>query len=420
MNNKMTGLRLISVFIPVIITISLSGCSSTQPTMQQSAPAVQPAPMTESEPVAEPETELTATEMKPDSVASSGIIQPDYPERYVVVKGDTLWGISKRFLKDPWLWPSVWHINPAIRNPHLIYPGDIIVMHVVDGKPYITLDGQAGLQPDKVASGGEMRQPRMPPPVKPGLKVVKLVPTARVSGIHTAINTIPASAIRPFMDRPRVVTEDELDDAPYIVSSYEEHLISGAGNRVYARNLTEPVGSYNIIRPGNEYIDPETDDVLGYEAIYLADARLINAGDDDEDIPATLVVTKSMREVLNNDVLIPYEEHEKIFQFIPRPPEQKVKGQIISVFNGVSQIGQYMVVVLNRGERDGLAPGHVLAIIQKGATVSDEQKLIWSSVDLPDERAGIMMVFKTYKKLSYALVLEVDRALHVLDRFENP
>jgi len=399
MNNKMTGLRLASVLIPALITLGLNGCSSSKP-------AIQPEPMMI---VEQPEPEL-APEPAPE--VESSIVTPDYPERYVVVKGDTLWDISKRFLKNPWLWPSVWHINPGIRNPHLIYPGDIIVMYMVDGKPYITLDGQAGMSPS-----GTPAAEKLPREIKPGLKVVKLSPSSRISGIHKAISTIPMNAIRPFLDRPRVVTEDQLDDAPYIVSSYEEHLISGTGNRVYAMNVETPLAAYNIVRPGKEYVDPESGDVLGYEAIYLADARLLKV---DEDKPATLVITKALREVLNNDVLIPYEQRDQMFQFTPRSPQEKVKGQIMSVFNGVSQIGQHMVVVLNRGEEDGLAPGHVLAVLQKGAEVYDSQAFFFSRVELPDERAGIMMVFKTYKNLSYALIMEANRAMHVNDRFENP
>lgn len=398
----MTGLRLASFLLPTLMvfgSISLSGCSS-QPAVQDEY--MDPEPMEVSQ----------EAETQPEAPA---IITPDYPERYVVVKGDTLWDISKRFLKDPWRWPSVWHINPGIRNPHLIYPGDIIVMYVIDGKPYITLDGQAGMRP-----GGDGNQTlKMPPEIKPGLKVVKLSPTSRVSGIHKAISTIPMNAIRPFLDRPRVVTEDELDDAPYIVSSYEEHLISGTGNRVYAMNMDEPIAAYNIVRPGKPYVDPDSGDTLGYEAIYLADARLVKV-DPDGDLPATLVVTKALREVLNNDVLIPYEQHEQMFQFTPRSPEADVKGQIMDVFNGVSLIGQHMVVVLNRGEEHGLAPGHVLAIMQKGARVYDSKALLFSGVDLPDERAGIMMVFKTYKEMSYALIMEANRAMHVNDRFEKP
>ena len=414
MNNKITGLRLASVLLPAFIMV---GCSSTQEAVQQPAPSPIVYPEV-SEPEPAPESDLAAIADQP---GESSVVAPNFPERYVVVKGDTLWDISKRFLNDPWLWPSVWHINPGIRNPHLIYPGDVIVMYIIDGKPYITLDGQAGVQPEGVALSGSTQQKpvRMPAEVKPGLKVVKLSPSSRVSGIHKAISTIPVSAIRAFMDRPRVVTEDELEEAPYIVSSYEEHLISGTGNKVYARNLTNPIAGYNIVRPGKEYVDPETGDVLGFEAIYLADARFIKSGKD-EDEPATLLVTKALREVLNNDVLIPHEQREQMFQFTPRSPDSQVKGQIMSVFNGVSQIGQHMVVVLNRGEKDGLAPGHVLAVMQKGAEVNDSRKWFFSSVDLPDERAGIMMVFKTYQNLSYALIMEANRAMHINDRFENP
>ena len=409
MNNKITGLRLASFLLPALMVlglISLSGCSSSQPAIQPE-PAVQPEPEQ-----AEPMEPIEEVEEVPEK---SSIAVHDYPERYVVVKGDTLWDISKRFLKSPWLWPSVWHINPGIRNPHLIYPGDIIVMYMVDGKPYITLDGQAGMHPGNKNTS----RPKVPAEIKPGLKVVKLSPSSRVSGIHKAISTIPMSAIRPFIDRPRVVTEDQLDDAPYIVSSYEEHLISGSGNRIYARNLENPLSAYNIVRLGKEYIDPETGDVLGYEALYLADARLIKPASDEDEL-ATLIVTKALREVLNNDILIPHEQREQMFQFTPRSPETEIKGQIISVYGGVSQIGQYMVVILNRGEDAGLAPGHVLAVMQKGAEVNDSRRFIFSSVDLPDERAGIMMVFKTYKNLSYAIIMEENRAIHVNDRFENP
>ena len=414
MNNKITDLRLVSVLLPALIIISLGGCGSS-PKVIESAPVAQPEPM-ESETLVE--ADLADIKDQPGP-SSSSVISPNYPERHVVVKGDTLWDISKKFLNDPWLWPSVWHINPGIRNPHLIYPGDVIVMYIIDGKPYITLDGQAGMQPDGMPSVGSKKPKVSREPVKSGLKVVKLSPSSRISGIHKAISTIPMNAIRPFLDRPRVVTKDELEDAPYIVSSYEEHLISGTGNRIYARDIVKPQSDYDVVRPGIEYIDPETGDTLGYEAIYLADAHLV-AVDEDGDKPATLTITKALREILNNDVLIPQERREQMFQFTPRPPEVEVKGQIVSVFNGVSQIGQFMVVVLNRGEEDGLAPGHVLAVMQKGAGVHDSKKFLFTYVELPDERAGIMMVFKTYKNLSYALIMEASRALHIEDRFENP
>ena len=395
MNNKLVGLR----FAPLLALISLSGCSSAPSQMSD-----QDAPM---KIVVRPAAENQ--QQKP-------LFAPNYPERYVVSKGDTLWAISKKFLKDPWLWPSVWHINPTIRNPHLIYPGDVIVMYVVNGKPYITLAGQDGVKPETKPK----LETKKPKETKSSLKLVKLSPSTRSSKIHKAISTIPMNAIRPFLDRPRLVTEEQLEGAPYIVSSYEEHLISGTGNRIYVRNIKKPISNYTVVRPGKEYIDPETDDVLGYEAIYLADARLLRL-EKDEDKPATLVLTKALREVLNNDVLIASEDRYQMFQFTPRSPEEKVKGQIMSVFNGVSQIGQYMIVVLNRGEDHGLAPGHVLAVMAKGEEVQDSQRFfLFNNVDLPNERAGVMMVFKTYKKMSYALIMEAYRSMHINDYFENP
>jgi len=402
MNNKLIGLRLPLLILPAFIAFSLVGCGGPAHPVIQKSPAVMEV---------EEAPDVAAIEDQPDDAP---IFVPDYPERHIVVKGDTLWDISKKFLKDPWLWPSVWHINPAIRNPHLIYPGDVIVMYIVDGKPYITLDGQDGLQPEGA------KKKTVKPAVKSGLKVVKLSPRSRSTNIAKSISTIPMSEIRSFLDRPRVVTEEQLEQAPYIVSSYEEHLISSTGNKIYVRNLTNPISSYNVVRPGKEYTDPETGDVLGYEAVYLADARLVKA-EQDEDKPSTFLITKALREVLNNDVLIPGEERDQVFQFTPRVPAEKINGQIMSVFNGVSQIGQYMVVALNRGEEHGLAPGHVLAIMAKGNVVDDSQRFfLFNNVELPDERAGIMMVFKTYKNMSYALVMEAYRSMHINDHFQNP
>ena len=402
MNNKLTGLRFATLLLSAMIAFSLTGCGSAQPVVIKTAPVAESF---------EPAPDLAAIEDQPDDAPI--LIVRDYPERHVVVKGDTLWAIAKKFLKDPWLWPSVWHINPSIRNPHLIYPGDVIVMYIVDGKPYITLDGQAGVTPAATTVVDKKIK-------TPGLKVVKLSPSSRTSNIHKAISTIPINEIGPFLERPRLVTEELIENAPYIISSYEGHLISSSGNRIYVRNLTNPVSHYNIIRPGKEYVDPESGEVLGYEAIHLANAKLLRAEKDD-DKPATLVLTQSYREVLNNDILIESEEHDQMFQFTPRSPEEKVNGQIMSVFNGVSQIGQYMIVVLNRGEDDGLFPGHVLAIMAKGEETKDSRRFfMFNEVDLPNERAGVMMVFKTYKKISYALVMEAYRSMHINDHFENP
>ena len=377
-------------FLTLVLAMTLSGCASTPPAPKPqpvvSAPEPEPAPaVVEEAPVA------------PMVVAKPVAIKPDYPDRYVVKKGDTLWDISKRFLNDPWMWPEVWHINPKIRNPHLIYPGDVIALYYVDGKPYITLEGAGGI-----------------PLSKPGIKTVKLSPSIHSQSLERAIPTIPREAIAPFLQSARVVTEEDLERAPYIVSSYEEHLISGAGYKIYARNIKDPtIGAYHVIRPGDVYRDPVTEKVLGYEAEDIADAHVLRTGD-----PTTLRVKETRKEVLNGDLLLPFEERNLEFKFFPRAPDRPIDGQIISVFKGVSMIGQYNVVVLNRGANDGLKPGHVLAVYQKGERVRDT--VAYENITLPDERAGLVMVFQSFDNLSYALVMEAINTMSLLDRVTNP
>ena len=319
-------------------------------------------------------------------------------DRYVVKKGDTLWDIAKRFLNDPWLWPEVWHINPKIRNPHLIYPGDVVRLYYVDGKPYLTLEGKGGV-----------------PVAKKGLKTVRLSPKPHTQPLEKAISTLPYEIIGPFLKNASVIDDDDvLEDAPYIVSSFEGHLVAGTGNKVYARGIVDPgIGNYSVVRPGVTYRDPETDAILGYEILHIADARVVKLGD-----PASLIVSEADQEVLNEDRLLPFESKKTDYYFYPSAPAKPVHGQIISVLEGVSLIGQYSVVVLNRGESDGILTGHVLAIYQDGAYVRDP--IDRSPVKLPDERAGLMMVFRTFEKVSYALILEAERSMTINDRFSNP
>ena len=388
-NNKPTGQIMTRFLSIVLLGAGLAACGSA-PKEPVSAPQLTSSYQLEETRAPEPE--------KP-------VIKRDYPERYVVKKGDTLWDIAARFLNDPWLWPQVWHINPEIRNPHLIYPGDVIVLYRdADGKAYLTLEGSGGVIP---------KPPR-------GIDTVRLSPKLRYEPIEKAIPTIKRSIIEPFLKRPRVVSREELEDSPYIVSSYEDHLISGAGNRIYARDIEdETIGRYDVVRPGKVYRDPDSGDVLGYEVINLADARVVRGKTGEDDV-VTLNIIKSDREVFNGDRLLPVEEQRLDFHFFPRPPEKQITGRIIAVYNGLTQIGQFNVVVLNKGDRDGLEPGHVLAIYQAGGSARDPQSALGSRVELPDERAGILMVFRTYEKVSYALVMEAYRSLHVKDRVTNP
>ncbi len=336
-------------------------------------------------------------------------IRPDHPESYVVVKGDTLWDISKRFLSDPWLWPEIWYVNPEIRNPHLIYPGDKLVFTMRDGKPYVTLAG-TDTGPRAIPP-----QPKTPMSVaKPGLKVETLSPRMREIPLDKAITALPMSEIKAFLARPRyVVDEGMLDDAPYIVSSYEGHLISGTGNRIYATGITDPTQStYNVVHLGDKYRDPITDRILGYEVDVEAIARVIKLSK-----PATLEISEGYREVVNGDKLLPLESSVVDFTFFPRAPSKTVEGYIIDVYNGVAEIGQYNVVTLNIGKRDGIEPGHVLAIEQRGESVRNRA---YGEIELPAERVGTLMVFHSYDRVSYALVMDAERPIHVKDMVTNP
>ena len=320
-------------------------------------------------------------------------INPEHPERYTVVKGDTLWDIAGRFLREPWRWPDVWQANPQIANPHLIYPGDVIVLSYVDGAPRLRLErGRRG-------PGGTIR----------------LSPRIRSEPISDAIPTIPLDAVHQFLSRPSVVDRGELSSAPYIVKFGGQHIVGGAEVTVYARAIQETdILKYQVVRPGRAYRDPDTGEVLGYEALFVGDADLKKTGD-----PATLTLVSGEREAIIGDRVIPYSE-APVESFQPKPPPAPVRGAIISVMDGISQIGQYDVVVLSRGSDDGLEPGHVLAIDQRGRNVRDIVAGRGERVRLPDEEAGTLMVFRTFPRVSFGLVMEATRPLHMYDIVRNP
>ncbi len=354
----------------------LYGCASTPPETPAEA-------ITEPEPVVEP----AAPAVKPEPI----VLKPDYPERYVVKKGDTLWDIAGRFLRDPWRWPELWQQNSYIENPHLIYPGDILALIYIDGRPTL-----------KVQRAEER-------------PTVRLSPKVRVEELDRAIPTIPLDAIRPFLQRPRVVDEEELEAAPYIIATADEHLIAATGNTIYVRGIDEPsVAEYVVVRKGQAYRNPDDpDEVLGYEAIHVADAKVRQFGD-----PATMELAESQREALNGDRLLPGTQERITTNFVPQAPKQEVEGRIVAVVDGVSQIGQYQVVAVNLGLREGMEAGHVLSVYQQGRSVRDP--VTGDTVVLPDQLAGLMMIFRPFEKMSYALIMDATRPMHVLDRVTNP
>ncbi|WP_297797315.1 LysM peptidoglycan-binding domain-containing protein [uncultured Marinobacter sp.] len=314
-------------------------------------------------------------------------LRADHPERYTVVKGDTLWDISARFLKDPWQWPEIWHVNPQVQNPHLIYPGDRLALVYIDGQQRLT----------KVASND----------------VVKLSPKVRSQPIDTPIPAIPLDAISSFLSETRIVSAEEINGAPYVLEGEDGRIITGAGDRIYARG-EKPADKVGVFRRSKEFRDPETGEFLGLEARSIAKGEVSAENGD----VLTLNLTKSNEEVRIGDRLLVSEDRRLTTQFVPSSPDEELEGEMISVEGGVSQIGQYDVVAINRGEREGLEPGNVMAVLKSGNLVRDP--ITNETIQLPSERAGLMMVFQTYEKMSYGLILQATRPLSIGDKVTNP
>ncbi len=378
-----------ALLISMLILALLSSACSTAPKATDPVASASSTPL----PTAEP----ALTQVPPPApVDPATEIKPTAPKQYVVVKGDTLWDISSKFLQRPWYWPEIWQVNPQINNPHLIYPGDIISLVYVGGKPQLQITGG----PRFVSS-------------------TRLSPEIRYEALDKNENALPAQAIRQFIVRPRIVSEAELNRAPYLVGSQDDRLIYGTDDVVYVRHLTESDADsrYNVYRPGKPLRDPDTDELLGYEAIRVGDAQVLKAGD-----PATIKLTRTEREALLGDRLLPPDNADDDQTYYPRAPSSQVKGRVVSLFNAISQIGQYQVGVLNLGARNGIEKGDVLAALRAGRTVRDPftDDALNRKVTLPSERSGTMMVFRVFDKLSYGLVMDTQRPIHIGDVVVNP
>lgn len=374
-------------------------------------------------------------------------LQDNAPDTYVVVKGDTLWDISGRFLKDPWRWPQIWNLNRAeIKNPHWIYPGDLIVLDRSGKEPRLSL-----------VRGGN------------GLPTVKLSPGVRATGIDgDAIQSIPIRVIHPFLSQPRVVPQGAFDDAPFILDSNTERVVLAAGDDAFATGGKDGVTRWNVLRPGKALKDPETGEVLGYEVEYLGDARTLVTG-----APQKIRITQSSQEILPRDKLVEADD-STTFEYIPHAPEGKISGRIISAYGGLTDSGRYQTVVINRGSRDGLEPGHVLAVFREGLAVTltrdEKDRMTWvnektagvpnggawlyndvrclkengkvtydqaadvrstfrntcignsndRAIKLPDARSGLVMVYRVYDRVSYALIMQSDGPVYLLDTVTTP
>ncbi|MDE0950039.1 MAG: LysM domain-containing protein [Halioglobus sp.] len=317
-------------------------------------------------------------------------LNEEVPEVYTVKKGDTLWGISGMYLKEPWLWPELWDANPQVDNPHLIFPGDELYLVWIDGQPRL-----------------RMRRGRD----------VKLVPNMRVGPLDLAIPAIPLDQIGPWLVRNRVMNAEEINQSAYIVAGDERRLISGPGDRVFGRGpFPDGERTYGIYRVGQKYIDPITQEFLGYQIMDVGSAKLQSSNRDDV---TELEITRITEEVDIGDRLLPMEERILDATFHPRAPDAEiVDGIMIAVEGGLTQIGDMSVVVINKGKRDGMEIGNVLAVYQAGNYVFD--KIAQSNVFLPDTRVGLAMVYESFEKISYAIILKTSRALQVGDLVKNP
>ena len=345
-----------------------------------------------------------------NELPAAPVLADNYPNSYTVVSGDTLWDISARFLKDPWLWPEVWQVNEQIANPHLIYPGDVITLIWVDGKPQLRL----------------------------GSGTVRLSPEVRYEDLGNAIPTIPFEAISAFLAKPTVLDRSVADALPYVLASADGRLIMSKGNSVYARGNIDAEAIYNVMHIGDPYFDPETNYIFGYEATNVGEGTVVRTGD-----PATLKLTDSNREILRGDRLLTIDPRDIGQNYYPLPAPADLDGSIISVVDGLSYVGQYDIIVLNRGANAGLEDGSVVSIYQRGDVVADpyaqtnvehqaedgfvsKVKKVFSGegagnlVKLPDEPAGEAMIFRTYESISYALVMRAEREIHEGDSIRTP
>ncbi len=335
---------------------------------------------TPSEPVRAQGTRRTTTE----------VFVANAPDTYTVVRGDTLWGIAGRFLRQPWRWPEIWQINrDQIRNPHWIYPGQVIVLDKITGTMRL------GTGPN--ANG-----------------TVKLSPQVRVQPGQDAIPSIPAEAIEPYLTQPLIVESATMLDAPRVVAS-KERVVLGTGDIAYVAGITDPaIRSYQLFRPGRALKDPDTGTVIAYQADYLGTVEVTRPGN-----PATVTITTSKMEVNAGDRLVAAAKTGPL-TYMPHAPQAPVSGRVVATYSGVAYAGTNMVVAINRGSAEGLDVGTVLAIKTFGRTIVDRTNGVRESITLPEERKGLLFVFRVFNHIAYGLITSSSEPVEVGDTVTQP
>jgi hypothetical protein len=386
-------ISIISVLLACAIAGNLAAAEDqgAQPTAPAAAPETPPAPAVETMPT--PEAAPPASDVK---------LQESPPARYTVKRGDTLWGISSRFLKNPWKWPEVWGMNKdEIKNPHLIYPGDVIILDLSGATPRLRLEG--------VPDGGLSRWYGYE------LQVSKLEPRMRSSAFSGAIPTIQPKDIDAFLSRSLVVEPDAIALAPKIVAGLENRVVLSANDTAYAVGLQQSKGNYwNVYRPGRFFQDPDTKEMLGREAVYVGDVEVESFGQ----VSALRIV--HARQEINNGDRLNVSMAPPSLPFVPRAPSKKVRGMVIAGSNdALSEFGPMSMVVLNRGGRDGLEPGQVLGVFRNLGKVSPGL-VGGESLPLPLQEYGLVMVYRVFNKVSFALVMNASQPVNLRDIVANP
>ncbi len=379
---------------PYLLSVALlmTGCSTTSEQTQTEEPVAAEAQSESSEPTptttvyevdSAEDVQIEALPTPPES--NQVEFKASAPQEYIVQQGDTLWDISSQFLNQPWYWPEIWYMNPQVQNPHLIYPGDVINVFYVGGRPYLTVNGE-----NRVSG------------------IERLSPIMRGEPIDAREKIIPIQAIEQFLTRPLVLGENDLASSPHIIASRDNRIVYGSNDIVYLRDADnlELDALYNIYRQGKKFEDPNTGEVLGYEAIHVGDGKISRAGD-----PATLYITDAVREILRGDRVLKVDNVDVDSAFRPRSPDSEVQGNIIYLYSAITQSGTYQIVVANLGEQQGIEKGHVLAINKAGRTVSDPyaERQQEEFVTLPNERSADAIVYRVFDNLSYLFILDANR-----------
>ncbi len=315
------------------------------------------------------------------------------PDRHIVVPGDTLWGISGKFLKQPWRWPEIWQMNKAeVKNPHRIYPGDIIILDMSTGTPRLKIGKAVG---------------------KPFNE--KTQPKVYSDAIQQIIPSIPSNVIEPFISQPLIIEPGEAESPIRIVATQEDRVFLGNGDVAFVTGVPDAsVEKWNVFRAGKPLKDPDSGEVIAHEAFFLGNARLVQPGE-----PAVMRITQAKQEIGRNDRLLPAPLPE-IIAYVPHRPEQDVSAKIMSIYGGVSEAGAGSVISLNRGKNDGLETGHVLALFRKRVASGLNENGRRVTTEIPEERYALVFVFRVFERVAYALIVESSKAVLIGDAARNP